>query len=245
MTVGPVPSRRACREMSEVPRGPSGQTPVEAAPVATLTIDVVRPGAVQPDTDQVTVEEPLEIRLCHGPDAEELVLSVTMRTPGQDRELALGFLVGEGVIRKPGDVVDVRHCDAPKTADGMNNILRVVLAPGVRFDLDMLAHNFFTSSGCGLCGKISISAVSVQIPEDMPPVTIRVGEESMRSLPARLRGMQTQFARTGGLHASGLFSPNGEIFAVREDVGRHNALDKLIGSRFANGELPLHGAGLI
>ena len=219
--------------------------PVDDASAATLAVNVVTPGAMQPAADQVTVEEPLEIRLCHGPEAEELSLSVTMRTPGHDRELALGFLFSEGVIRKPEDVLEVSHSHAPETADGRLNVIRVVLAPYVRFDVDMLAHNFFTSSSCGLCGKTSISAVSVQIPDDLPPATIRIREELLRSLPARLREQQAQFSRTGGLHASGLFTADAEIVAVREDVGRHNALDKLFGSRFPGGGLPLPQVGLI
>ena len=221
------------------------RVPAEAAPTATLVVDVVTSGGMQPAADQVTVEEPLEIRLCHGPDAEEQSLSVTMRTPGHDRELAVGFLFGEGVIRKPEDVLEVSHCHAPETSDGRQNVVRVVLAPDVRFDVDMLAHNFFTSSSCGLCGKTSISAVSVQIPDDLPPATIRIREDLLRSLPARLREQQAQFSQTGGLHASGLFTAEAEIVAVREDVGRHNALDKLLGSRFPGGGLPLPCAGLV
>ncbi len=210
-----------------------------------VPVRAVAQGRSRTLADLVTVEEPLEIRLSRGADDEGRGITVTMRTPGRDAELALGLLFCEGVIRRRADVLEAAHVDAPGPDALSRNIFRVVLAPHVNFDVEMLARNFVTSSACGLCGKTSIAAVSVQIPEDLPRNGLTLSGAALQRLPGRLREKQEDFSRTGGLHASGLFSSAGDVLAACEDVGRHNALDKLIGACFLDGGLPLRERGLI
>jgi FdhD protein len=169
--------------------------------------------------DEVAVEEPLEIRV----DGEPL--AVTMRTPGHDEELALGFLYGEGLIDEP------RH--AGPTADLANNTIDVT-GPLSR---DLAARRFYTTSSCGVCGKGALEEVAVHAPPARPGPS--VDRAMLAALPDRLR--QPAFERTGGLHATGLFTPDGELLLVREDVGRHNAMDKVIGAALIEGRVPLHG----
>ena len=200
------------------------------------------------DTDLVTVEEPMEVRLSFvsGGSRREQSISVTMRTPGNDFELALGFLRGEGVIRGGRDVIDVEHCGPPSPDKGIQNVVKVDLADHVEFDAEALTRHVFTSSSCGVCGKASLDAVAQQLPErTTPPPSFSVDAVILRSLPDRLRAMQTEFRRTGGLHASAAFRPNGQIDRLREDVGRHNALDKLIGAYLIEGSEPLTGVGVL
>jgi FdhD protein len=196
--------------------------------------------------DVVATEEPLEIRLGYfvGGEHREQSISVTMRTPGKDLELAVGFLYTEGIIRSADDVASVGPC-GPPAADGLVNVVRVEIASGVAVDLDRLERHFYTSSSCGVCGKSSLEAVKVQSRFDLAPVEFRVGHAALGGLPAALRARQDVFEQTGGLHASGLFDRDGLIRLVREDVGRHNALDKLIGNRLMEGALPLTGYGLV
>ncbi|HEX5725193.1 MAG TPA: formate dehydrogenase accessory sulfurtransferase FdhD [Longimicrobiaceae bacterium] len=185
--------------------------------------------------DVLAAEEPLEVRVLR-PGGEAHRVTVTMRTPGADFELAAGFLFTEGLIAGPGDVAAIRYCvDA---AEQQYNVVNVVLAPGAPFDPAQLRRNFYATSSCGVCGKASIEAV-------MGGACARVGEgfavapETLLALPEKLRAGQAVFARTGGLHAAALFSAAGELVRVREDVGRHNALDKLVGAALLAGELPL------
>lgn len=190
--------------------------------------------------DLIAVEEPLEIRV--GGRA----VAVVMRTPGHDRELAAGFLVTEGVVRGRDDVLDMVRCtDASAGGDDANreNILDVLLAPGATFDLARLSRNVFTSSSCGICSKASIEALHVAFPHPVAPLAPR--REVLLALPDQLRTAQTGFAATGGLHACALFDAAGRLEAVFEDVGRHNALDKLIGHAFFAGRLPLAGRILL
>ncbi|WP_373291847.1 formate dehydrogenase accessory sulfurtransferase FdhD [Deinococcus malanensis] len=190
-------------------------------------------GQLTAATDQVVIEEPLEIRLIHG--GEEQTVAVTMRTPGADHELATGFLYAEGAIRDAADVLSLSpwregDVEAP-------NVLRVELRSGFAA-MRSLSRHTFTSSACGVCGTGSIERLAVRaVPAiwTQPPLTADI----IRDLPAQLHAAQPLFAATGGLHAAGLFTAGGECLAVREDVGRHNAVDKLIGWALGQGLLPL------
>jgi FdhD protein len=201
----------------------------------------------EPDGDLVATEEPFEIRLGYsrkdGSRAEEPV-SVTMRTPGHDEELAVGFLLTEGIIRARSDVQEV-VARGQRASDGLINVVRVELTPGVQVDFKRLERNFYMTSSCGVCGKASIDAVAVQGQYDVGAVDFRLTGEALGRLPAALKTQQAVFEQTGGLHASGRFDAAGTIIALREDVGRHNALDKLIGHALLRGEGPLRGNGVI
>lgn len=192
----------------------------------------------------------MEIRLgFRGPEGPtEQSISVTMRTPGNDFDLAVGFLFTEGVIADPGDVHNIEHCGPPSPDKGIRNVVKVGLAEHVRFDPGHLLRHFFTSSSCGVCGKASLDAVRVQIPPGKRG-DFAIAAADLKRLPATLRAAQTEFDRTGGLHASACFDREGRIHRVREDVGRHNALDKLIGSYLAegldDGPAPLSGFGIL
>lgn len=198
------------------------------------------------ESDVVATEEPLEIRLGYFVDGEhrERSISVTMRTPGKDLELAVGFLYTEGIIQRPEDVASVGPC-GPPAADGLVNVVRVEIARGVDVDLDRLERHFYTSSSCGVCGKSSLEAVKVQSRYAMADVPFAIGRDALGGLPDALRAQQDVFDQTGGLHASGLFDRDGRVVLVREDVGRHNALDKLIGNRLMAEALPLHDFGIV
>lgn len=176
------------------------------------------------DLDLVAVEEPLEIRVGDKP------IAVTMRTPGDDFELAAGFLFTENIVQERATIEGIRHWGSP-------NVVRVALREGARVELDKLHRHFYATSSCGICGKSSIDAVRVK----SAPLraTATVTESVLNSMPETLRAKQTRFAETGGIHAAALFSTSGELLLVREDVGRHNAVDKVIGARFLDGMLPL------
>jgi FdhD protein len=210
-------------------------------------VEIERVGnGVEQATDVVATEEPLEIRLeLDGPDDRriERSISITMRTPGNDEELALGFLFSEGIIRNAGDVLIARPC-GPPAPNGLINVVRVELAPGVGVELDRLERHFYTSSSCGVCGKSSLDAVAVQGRYDIASNPFVIDRRLLGALPEALRSDQVVFEETGGLHASGLFDAEGRVLAVREDVGRHNALDKLIGSRLQGDALPLEEFGI-
>ncbi|MFF1476451.1 formate dehydrogenase accessory sulfurtransferase FdhD [Streptomyces sp. NPDC058301] len=201
----------------------------------------IRDGAVSTRPDTLVAEEPLEIRLNGKP------LAITMRTPGDDFALAAGFLVSEGVLAAAEDVQSIVYC-AGATAEGVNtyNVVDVKLSPGVEVPDITLERNVYTTSSCGLCGKASLDAVRTQARfpiADAPPV--RVTPELLACLPDRLRAAQRVFDRTGGLHAAALFSEEGELLDVREDVGRHNAVDKLVGRALQDGRLPLSRSVLL
>lgn len=207
----------------------------------------IRDGAVTTRPDTLVAEEPLEIRL--GGKA----LAITMRTPGDDFALAAGFLVSEGVLGSADELRSIVYCagatdggtsraSAAERGGGVNtyNVVDVQLAPGVELPDITLERNVYTTSSCGLCGKASLDAVrtTARFPiADTPPV--RVEPELLAVLPDRLRAAQQVFDRTGGLHAAALFSPEGELMDIREDVGRHNAVDKLVGRALQNDRLPL------
>ncbi|MYE25121.1 MAG: formate dehydrogenase accessory sulfurtransferase FdhD [Gammaproteobacteria bacterium] len=232
---------------------PASSIAVAPEPAASRRVAVTRQAAASSksaadDTDLVTVEEPMEVRLSFlsGGMRREQSISVTMRTPGNDFELAVGFLRGEGVIQGGRDVVDVEHCGPPSPDKGIHNVVKVELADHVEFDAEALTRHVFTSSSCGVCGKASLDAVAQQLPDRPgPPPAFTVDAAVLRNLPERLRTMQTEFRRTGGLHASAAFRPNGRIDRLREDVGRHNALDKLIGAYLIEDSEPLAETGLL
>jgi FdhD protein len=188
--------------------------------------------STRPDT--VAAEEPLEIRLAGTP------LAVTMRTPGDDFDLVHGFLATEAVIASADDVAGLRYCNSVDE-DGRNtyNVVDVDLAPGVSAPDTALDRNFYTSSSCGVCGKASIDAIRTRTRFDLAADPVRLPLEVLLALPDRLRAAQQVFDRTGGLHAAGLFTADGELIALREDVGRHNAVDKVIGDQVLTGKTPL------
>lgn len=185
--------------------------------------------------DVLAVEEPLEIRILH-PSVGEKSISVTMRTPGHDAELAIGFLFGEGIIRSAEDVKRVGK--RTRAACGKDNIVVVELAESCDPNLDKLTRNFYTTSSCGVCGKASIEAIEVFPTEELPLGELRLRAETVHQLPARIEASQKLFERTGGLHAAALFDNSGELVELREDVGRHNAMDKLVGSLLRKNQLP-------
>jgi len=170
--------------------------------------------------DVLAIEEPLEIRVNDKP------VSVTLRTPGEDFDLAAGFLFTESILGKSEDVQSYRHWSSP-------NVVRVSLREDVRVDLQRLQRHFYSTSSCGVCGKVTIDALRVQASPIASP--LRVSREVIHTMPERLRTQQTTFDATGGIHAAGIFSADGELLRVREDVGRHNAVDKVIGSFFREG----------
>ncbi|MER5872571.1 formate dehydrogenase accessory sulfurtransferase FdhD [Streptomyces sp. NPDC002044] len=195
---------------------------------------------VRPDT--LVAEEPLEIRLNGRP------LAITMRTPGDDFALAVGFLVSEGALGAAADVRAVTYCEGA-AEDGTNtyNVVNVQLAPGVPVPDITLERNVYTTSSCGLCGKASLDAVRTasRFPGAAAADPVRLSAQLLARLPDRLREAQKVFDRTGGLHAAGLFTAEGELLDVREDVGRHNAVDKIVGRALRAGRLPLTGAVLL
>ena len=185
------------------------------------------------ETDAVVVEEPLEVRVAGQ------ALSVTMRTPGHDRELALGFLVSEGVLARADDV---RHVVQSGGGPGAN-VIDVRVAPGIDLGLERLTRHVFTSASCGLCGKTAIEAVH----HHFPPLAddVEIAAATLLELPQQLAAVQAAFARTGGLHAAAVFAADGSLVVVREDVGRHNAVDKVLGYGLAAGLLPWRGHALL
>ena len=190
--------------------------------------------------DALATEEPLEIRLLWG-EGRTATAAVTMRTPGADAELALGFLFAEGVIRNAGDVVAVVSGDgsagSERAAEAEANVVEVALAPGIEPDLAPLERHFFSNSACGVCGKAAFDVLATRAEPPSGPGPF-VPREVVAALPDRLRAAQGLFDATGGLHAAALFDADGSLVAVREDVGRHNALDKLVGASLRAGELP-------
>lgn len=190
-------------------------------------------GAASDSNDAVAVEEPLELRIGGKP------VTVLMRTPGADTELVLGFLFGEGVIADADDVLSV-ECPPDRTGTERGTVIEVRLAEGRHAPFERL---FFSNSSCGICGKQSLASIEVR----GEPVrsSLTVSRRDLTALPERLKAAQPVFARTGGVHASGLFTSAGELVAVREDVGRHNALDKLVGWALTEGRVPLSEYGLL
>jgi FdhD protein len=195
---------------------------------------VVRPGRAVERPDRLVTEEPMEIR-AGGPGQEPVRVAVTMRTPGHDFELAVGFLATEGLLRSSDDVADVRYCRLPESEEQRYNVVTV----GLRRPFDLAGHerHFAANASCGLCGKASLDQVEVACaPLATGPL---VAASVIAGLPDGLRAAQRVFDKTGGLHGAGLTTPAGEVVSVREDVGRHNAVDKLVGEAVLAGTMPL------
>jgi FdhD protein len=219
-------------------------------PVKALSQAVAERSAIRSDgrpfIDLLAVEEPLEVRLGF-PDKTHRAISITMRTPGNDGELAVGFLLTEGILTTLDEIAQIRHCGLKigkvkgtldRAAALNSNTIRVDLKDASNIDLDRLSRNFYTTSSCGVCGKSSIEALRAGItPSNANDFTVTA--DTILTLPDILRESQSVFDQTGGLHASALFTVDGTLDIIREDVGRHNALDKVIGAKFLAGELPL------
>lgn len=183
-------------------------------------------GVPRTENDELANEEPLEIRV------EDRSISVTMRTPGHDSELAAGFLLSEGLVTARADLAMI----APARPEPTCNVINVELASGVTLDMDRLTRHVFASSSCGLCGKATIESVHQQFPPVQSAVTVDAA--TLLSLPERSRATQSVFDRTGGLHAAAVFDLHGELVVLREDVGRHNAVDKVLGWALLNDRFP-------
>src|SRR3989442_11091137 len=192
------------------------------------------------ETDLLAAEEPMEIRIEAGAKGDRATtsLSVTMRTPGHDFELAAGFLLTEGIVARKRDIVRIEYCTDPGVVQEYN-IVSAVLRPEVAFRADRLSRHFYMTSSCGVCGKTSLEAVRVAARHSIPKERPRINSDVVRSIPERLREEQALFSETGGLHAAGLFDARGNLQSLREDVGRHNAADKVIGEAFLAGRVPL------
>ena len=216
--------------------------PLPAASATRTTVERVQGTQHTPALDLLAVEAPLEISLGYGPAAQRQArsLAVTMRTPGHDAELVAGFLLSEGIIQQPADILTIEHRADPRRPEERGNVIRAELAAGVVVELDRLERHFYTTSSCGVCGKTSIAAVrATACPVPPAPDSPRVPATVIHALPGRQRAAQAVFEQTGGLHATALFSAVGELLLVREDVGRHNAFDKVVGASLLSGQFPL------
>jgi FdhD protein len=202
-----------------------------------VRVRVVEDGRGRVRPDALATEEPMEIRVISG--GRRQTVAVTMRTPGSDFELAAGFLYGEGIVSSPEDIAKISYCVDPDVdAEQQYNIVNVELRGNREYDLRPLERHFYTSSACGVCGKASLEQLELRGCSTIPPGP-RMAAEKIYALPEKLREAQGLFAATGGLHAAALFDASGELVALREDVGRHNATDKLVGWALLEGRLPL------
>jgi FdhD protein len=190
--------------------------------------------------DRLASEEPMEIRIEAGPKGhrETTSLAVTMRTPGNDFELAAGFLFGEGIVAEKRNLVRVEYC-TDSAVPQEYNIVSAIVRPDVDFNADRLSRHFYMTSSCGVCGKTALEAIRVAVRFPIPRNAPIVARKSIAAIPSRLREEQRLFAETGGLHAAGLFDTDGNLLSLREDVGRHNAADKVLGEAFLAGQMPL------
>lgn len=214
-------------------------------PTTRLRVHRGDPEDARPEEDEVATEEPLEIRLVtRGGRDPPRNLAVTMRTPGHDLELAAGFLFTEGIVRSRSDLVDLHHFKDDTRARG-HNVVEATLAESASFDEARLQRNFYMTSSCGICGKASIEAVRVAGAMPSSSRGPMLSQESIAALPERMRAAQAVFASTGGLHAAALFDAQGELVSVQEDIGRHNAVDKVIGEWFLAGRTPLPDHALV
>ena len=200
-------------------------------------VRVVEDGRMRVRPDSLATEEPMEIRLLSG--GARQTVAVTMRTPGADFELAAGFLYGEGLVKTPEDIAKISYCvDSDLDTEQQYNIVNVELRAGREYDLRPLERHFYTSSACGVCGKASLEQLELRGCPIVPPGP-EVSAQTVYSLPGKLREAQGLFDATGGLYAAALFDAEGELLTLREDVGRHNATDKLVGWALLEGRLPL------
>ena len=200
-----------------------------------------------PHGDRVAAEEPLEIRLGYStPDGRATrSVSITMRTPGDDFELAAGFLFGESIIGRREDIAAMEQCGTPAPDTGNRNVVRVELEAGVDVDIGRLQRHFYTTSSCGVCGKTSMDALATAGIQPLSGNRTSFPRDVLVSIPSSLRAAQSTFEETGGLHAAAAFTPSGELEVVMEDVGRHNAVDKVVGALLLEGRLPASGLGLM
>ena len=212
-----------------------------------IAIERVSPSGREAVTDVVAVEEPLEIQLSSATPggAAARSVSITMRTPGNDEELALGFLFTEGIVRSADDVRGVTVLGEPDPETGLRNRVRVDVDPSVEIDLGKLERHFYTTSSCGVCGKTSLEALEADGCTSLQGVGTRFPAATLNDLPERVRASQPVFNQTGGLHAATVFGSDGEIMIVREDVGRHNATDKAVGALLRTDRLPAHDLGIL
>ena len=208
-------------------------------PVQSIQITKVNDLSSQIIDDIIVVEEPLEIRLGYGPMdmRDETNVSITMRTPGNDFELATGFLFTEGIIKSGDDILSIKYCTNHQKSEQQYNIVRVELKPHIEFEAAAFNRNFYMTSACGICGKASIDAIAVHCRMANEKDSLTVEKRTIFSLAEKLKQKQTIFNNTGGIHAAALFKLDGELLLTMEDVGRHNALDKLIGSLIALNKL--------
>ncbi len=192
-------------------------------------------------SDRVALEEPLEIRLdfLEGNGRRQKSISITMRTPGNDEELAAGFLFTEGILRSPEDILEISGCGPSTGAHQGQNIVKVTLADSAKVEWPKLERHFYATSSCGVCGKASLEALEVQGVQSIPQQGFEIFSKTISTLAGKLRSHQSVFDQTGGLHAAGIFTSDGDLIALREDVGRHNAVDKLLGAQFLDGKTPL------
>ena len=206
----------------------------------TIAITKIRGNLRESVDDRLAVEEPLEIRLGYEQDGQRHTrsISITMRTPGDDENLAVGFLFSEGMLRSADELAIVKPCRG-------DNTIRVELEAGVAVNLDRLTRHFYTSSSCGVCGKASLDALRVQGVDRLSAMGGQFSRSAIVGVPERLRAAQETFDETGGLHAAAAFDPQGDLIVVREDVGRHNAVDKVIGFLLSEGRLPAQDYGLM
>jgi len=202
--------------------------------IAHLPIQKIQDAGIQATIDELAIEEPLEIRVQYGPaiTRREQSVSITMRTPGNDTELATGFLYTEGIIP------DITAIDLVSTFT--SNSILISLKTTVPLDLGKLQRHFYTTSSCGVCGKSSLEALRTVCPEPQPGVNCHITADNIYNLPNQLRSHQNIFGTTGGLHAAALFDKDGNFLTAKEDIGRHNALDKLIGANLQDNNLPLN-----
>ncbi len=217
--------------------------PPPSASAERTTVQRVVGATTTAATDLLAVEAPLEISLGYGPASQRqsYALAVTMRTPGHDAELVAGFLLSEGIVQQATDIELIEHRADPRRPKERGNVIRAELAPGVAVELGRLERHFYTTSSCGVCGKTSIEAVQAsRCPVPPPTASPRVAAAIIHALPERQRAAQRVFEQTGGLHATALFSAVGELLLLREDVGRHNAFDKVVGAALLAGQVPLH-----
>jgi FdhD protein len=212
-----------------------------------IEISKFKDGTQERLVDSVAVEEPLEIRLGWStPDGRATrSISITMRTPGHDTELAVGFLLSESIIRKATDVASIDICGEPAPDSGNYNTVKVELNAGVDVDLGRLQRHFYTSSSCGVCGKTSLDALHATGATSLRDNTAAFSKDILTSIPEKLRESQATFDTTGGLHAAAAFTRSGELVMTMEDVGRHNAVDKVIGALALAGHLPASELGLM
>ena len=212
-----------------------------------IEISKFRNGTQERHVDSVAVEEPLEIRLGWStPDGRATrSISITMRTPGDDTELAVGFLLSESIICEAADVASIDVCGEPAPDSGNYNTVKVELNAGVDVDLGRLQRHFYTSSSCGVCGKTSLDALHATGATSLRDNTAAFSKDILTSIPEKLRESQATFDTTGGLHAAAAFTRSGELVMTMEDVGRHNAVDKVIGALALAGQLPASELGLM